>query len=179
MEQKIEKIYEYYYQKISGDSKYKFRPTPKERKSIHNFAVYLKYYYVTTLGDNFLFDYFGSQFLYWRDKEGKHIKKKGLPEITWTIGKKSLKRWHKRNRTYYKYFIHKYIYSVYKITIHDLYDSYVNDSDVERKRYYNTPKGLINCLERTKLFLDCNKYCMNCIYKEKCKIIKNKMILSK
>ncbi len=178
MNEKIGRLYEYYYQKISDNSNFKFTPTEREEKSISNFVTYINYYYVTHIGNNFLFDYLAFQFSYWSNKKTREPD--GLPKIEWVIGPKALKRWHKRNKTYYRYFANKDVLNPNKITLQEFLKKQNNfkilGDDRERKRLHNTKRGWINCLNKTQLYQEESKYCKICIFKEKCIMIKNRIL---
>ena len=55
----------------------------------------------------------------------------------------------------------------------------VLDSNIERNRWFNQPRGFINCLEKTQLYQEYNAYCIDCKYAQKCKLIKTKKVLAK
>lgn len=172
-------MYNCFYWGITNNFAFKLDLTiNKQDKEVENFFKRLskKGNNVDSLGIDFLNKYLGFQFAYWLDKD---IKRRNV-SLSWIIGKKAIDRWEAieniENALYWTN-IRLLEKGVDMYEIKYLFDiesrvSYVESEveDIERKRFYNEVRGLLNCLERTTLYIK-SSICFSCKFKLDCKKI--------
>jgi hypothetical protein len=163
-------FYESFYQKKYGNVKYKFTPSEKASQEIEQFlSVLEKRHKLITLGNSYLSRYFTFQF---KRLEGQVFKrfsskdKSGKIQIYDVIGKKAISYWESRD-TEFDFIIERKISRLYTIDN----SQYNKAEDIEKKRFYNTDKGLVNCIEKTSLFNHRSSICILCTHKIDCKIL--------
>lgn len=180
MEEKIDKLFEYFTSKILYNPEYKFSPHSREKVAIKNFAHFLEEKYGKfSIGPYWLFQYFTFQFNYWKDKKTRQGE--GLAQIAWIIGNKALERWENKTNDYW-YFclvgllnINQNIkLSEIKVLINDReelknYIELVHSEEIEKKRYLNTDKGQVHCIQNTDLYNHKSEHCQNCKINPICK----------
>ena len=164
MEEKIGKLYEFFYVLVSGNRFYEFNPTEVQKKTIQNFIVMLP----IGVGDEWLFEYFCFSFA--KRETQKTRFGKGKVMLNWVVGKKSLRTYMEATEE------EKYWGEEFRLR-HKLtnplftYTKIIPSSDYknkERLRFYNTDAGLLHCLEMN-LFEENNKNCLFCINRKFCK----------
>ncbi len=165
----IVKYYEFFYRRKYGNEKYKFAPSIKADREIHNLLSKLNdKYNLDTIGDNFLSRYFSFQF---NRVEGQVFKRfagkdvGGKIQIYDIIGRKAYEYFEKRN-TKFDFIIQIPINIVKK---NSQYKQSNIAEEIERKRFFNTPRGIVHCLERTSLYNHKSPNCILCIHKIPCK----------
>jgi hypothetical protein len=189
MDEKIEDLsvmvgylYEYFYRELTSYKHYTFNPSEREIKQIQNFILILHkkhQYNIFSLGINWMIDYFAFQFEYWSKLTTRFD---GKIMLNWIVGKKAIERWEGRNKDHWKYFIEEFL-SAKKIDKNNLINAFSRPAeglylqnrrveDIERSRFYNTPRGLLNCIEKTTRFSQRSSFCITCNYKIDCKKIK-------
>lgn len=167
-------LYEKFYSKRYGNSSYKFIPTDRADKSISKFLDKAhKRYKLETIGIKFLTRYFTFQF----DRLNETIKIKryagksemgGKIQIYDIIGDRPLKLFINRNRSFDYKLERKSSFSGTLVVDHNLTSTSTSE-ELEKKRFLNTDRGLINCLEKTTLFYHKSVNCMLCTHKNDCK----------
>lgn len=166
-------LYELFYKKFYTNKNYKFIPTEDALKKIEKFIILLdKQYKLETISLNFLISYFIFQFNYWSDLKIKSFNER--ISLSFIIGSKAFERWISRDQnfdwTLYTFkFTEKYGISISYIK--DFFSeqeiSQLNKAEeIEKKRFSNTERGLLNCIERTTLFNHKSQICLLC--KDKC-----------
>lgn len=188
--QDIIRYYEYFYKKkYQKTEDYKYIPSLKAEIEISNFICALDDKYKTvTLGSFFLNSYFIFQFQrvdeivlerYSTKKNGK-VEKGGIAQIYDIINKQALQRWFRRNIAFDFLILQSPILTKYNIRLLDLNNKpkEVNDltivDELERKRFLNTDRGILNCVERTSLFHPRSVNCLFCNSKKDCQLIQQK-----
>lgn len=166
--QDIISFYEYFYSHKYGNSSYKFKPTEKAVEVIEKFLHYLDLKYkLVCLGKDFLTRYYTFQF---KRVEGQVFKrfsskdKAGKVQIYDIVGKKAIEYWENRD-VKFDFTINMPINIDRKID----YLSISISEEIEKKRFYNTDRGILNCLEKTSLFDHKSVICVLCSFKNNCK----------
>ena len=167
-------LYEVFYSKKYESPKYKFKPTPKAALEIDKFLVYLdKRHNLLCLGQHFLNKYFAFQFKRVEGLTFKRFSSKdvaGRIQIYDIIGRKAIEYWEKRDIKF-DYLIEPYCANPEK----DLQRGIAEE--IEKKRFFNTPRGFVNCIERTSLFNHRSTNCSVCKFKDDCKkMLKNNYV---
>jgi hypothetical protein len=133
-----------------------------------------KAYSLPSVGSNTLLSYFVYQFQYWHDKKTKRPL-----TLSWIIGKKAFLRWQARP-DYHFLFSRSGILKDWDINLRTLYlrlekkeamrnpveQSYAER--VEKLRFFNTERGLANCLDYTTLYVK-SYPCNVCNHASACK----------
>lgn len=127
-----------------------------------------------SLGVNFLYDYFCYTYNYYLTLD---ITRKTVP-LNWIIGKKMVKRWNDKVDQY------RYLYSTELLKERDIptlfqvkeilegpkkMESVPYHEEIERKRFFNTPDGFLNCILSTTLCDEGSEWCRECNSKDDCK----------
>ncbi len=169
----VKRIYELFYKKLSGTDHFILSLSQKETVLINNFLELIENKFNSKgIGIHFIFDYFIFQFDYWITKETRFGKK--IP-LSWFIGKKAFDRWLKRpeydlwhaKQTAAQYGIHISLIQKQREVL-DI--KKINESEeIEKKRFYNTLEGLVNCQETTTLYNHRSSLCLMCCWKGDCK----------
>lgn len=168
--QEIIILYEHFYSIKYGNSSYKFTPSTKADQEIDKFLFYLdQKHKLISLGPVFLTRYFYFQFKRVENLVFKRFSSKdksGKIQIYDIIGKKAISYWEKRD-TSFDFILPNYINVKFdkkedfkKVTIYE---------DIEKQRFFNTTRGLINCLDKTTLFDHKSSFCILCTMKNDCK----------
>lgn len=167
--------YEVFYQKKYGNLNYKFKPTPQAEKEIIKFLDFFdKRYKLISLGKDFLFRYFAFQF---HRVDGLVLKrfsskdKAGRIQIYDIIGRKAIQYWLDRNIEYDFIIENSSIIPKQLILPQENLHSLSRSEELEKKRFYNTNRGFLNCIERTSLFNHKSQSCILCQFKSSCKIM--------
>ena len=170
----IESLYEYFYQKIYNLPKYSYNDSKINSKYIESFLNIIdKKYKLPCIGKEFLINYFLFQFDYWSQLTLKSYNQTINPQ--YIIGKKAFQRWSDRDSSYDWQLESLGIIKKYKISLRDL-KSLLNTQNVEdnnfedkeRKRFLNTERGFIHCIERTTLYNKRSSVCLFCNFKSDC-----------
>lgn len=163
MRQKVISLYEYFFQISSCNPSFEFRPRDRELKMIENFEKKLKISY----GSDWLFNYFCYQFSRYSTLKTRFGK--GIVMLGWVVGDQALNKYKKASeeeRYYGEKFKADYNLSniLEKPLVIRISTEYL---DRERKRFYNTERGLLHCTENS-LFDKKNSNCMFCKNKQEC-----------
>ena len=178
--EKITLCYQYCYSKVSGNKSFLFSPRGSEVKLINSFCELLEEHYgKDTVDINFLFSFFVFQFEYWHDKETRFGK--GRVMLNWVIGPKSFERWCNRHEKW-DYFSNEFAreYGINKSDVleivnyvekdgSDKYDIFSNIENTERRRFHNTERGFLNCIQLTTMYNNKTKWCILCKNSASCK----------
>lgn len=129
---------------------------------------------LNSISARWIYRYLIYQFDYWKNKNVRHGNKMSIKKI---FAKKSLERYFNRSSEYNWYNAAKSLeqYDINE-SILKSYESRhqktnIAFDDVERARYYNTDKGLANCIETTTLYDNRSKFCIVCKNRKVCKQI--------
>lgn len=158
-----------------GDSSYSWKPNDKSEILVNNFIQRWEKRGVVreSLGINFLYNYFCDSYNFWTNS-GENLR---VIPLSWVIGEPQLKRWDKR--------IEEYVYSYTEgllshaniptlteikksIVVVEVKQEIDLSQEVERRRFFNTPEGFINCLLVTTLCDPRSKWCKDCTYSKDC-----------
>jgi tRNA uridine 5-carbamoylmethylation protein Kti12 len=163
------KYYEIIYGHSSGYREYEFN-IKKNRKFFENLLKRLYKKYGASLGDQLIWDYLTFQVMVYSDLKTKFGK--GKFPVSVIVGEKAIKRWdnksdgwlHECNLFRKKLGIIRPVKEIntLKSISHKKY------KERERKRFYNTDRGLLHCFE-LKLFENFSKECINCKNRGDCK----------
>lgn len=175
----IAKLFEYFYQKYHNDYFYRVRLDEKTEKLIDTFILSLdKKYGIESIGINFMIDYFLFSWQFWDDVNKVSDKNKTI-KIDWVIGSKAFKRWCNRDIEFDWQFPTLEIVEKLKIRKHEikalldwnqeLYFKISKAEEDEKKRFYNTDRGFLNCIEKTSLYNPSSSNCIGCKFSKDCK----------
>ena len=147
----------------------------KDRKMILNFLQMLQNNYgLESVGENFLYNYFIFQLDYWSNLE-THFN--NTISLGWIIGKKALLRFEQRRD---KNLYHSHVTARKLGVTKDMFFYSKENSDVvnlstkeevAKEKYYNSGRGLGECLESTTLYNHKSPFCVGCKFKSDCKAI--------
>lgn len=188
IEESIVHIYSALYSRVYGNKDYKFTFNEKSLDAINSFLVMLnKQYNLETLGENTLINYFifhlirldGQEIKRYSTKDSSgNVLVKGRFQIYDFIGKKAFDYWKKRNTKFDYLLRDNFVLKKYKISISDLYlqqyeilqiESEINyTEELEKKRFFNTPKGFNHCIDTTTLYHPLSENCEKCSFKNDC-----------
>ena len=173
--QAIIDLYELFYKEFTGNKSFRLDLNRnKQEVKIDNFIKNIgKYYNINSIGIDFLVRYFLFQFYYWKDKNTNR-----KIQIEWVIGKKALERFLRNGfNEKFEFFIHKEndidfseIYHKFAVTKYQ--PDFNEESErerMEKKRFFNTEAGLVNCLENTSLYNPKSDICNQCNFVGDCK----------
>lgn len=181
----IETFYSYFYRQKYKDYKFCFKRT-KTTESVCNSFLKLvdQKYSLHSVGKDFLYDYFLFQFNYWHELDLQNNFTDKIV-IAWIVGKKAFERWQERDQQFdwqmesypiiQTYELNKrYVLALskpYEEPIQILKSKSVpyDSSKPIRKKFLNTEKGFITCIELTTLFNPSDLSCIRCIYRTDCK----------
>lgn len=159
---KIITVYEYLYQRKYSQPDFTLPRTPRNLRLLGKFQRSLP----VDSGESFIWNY--SVYAFWC-YEGLLTRRR--IELNWIYGDKMLARYRSRSEEQI-YYLQQYkeskgirnpLTEKYSLTLSDEY------KDRQRKMYWNTPRGYLNCLEfGGRLFEKANVYCKNCKYKKQC-----------
>jgi hypothetical protein len=172
----IKRLYEFFSSSLYKKHLYVFNETDTSRKHTETFLKLLdKKYSLQCIGQDFLINYFFFQFNYWSKLEIQSFNKK--VNLSFVIGKKALDRYILRDVSFdlhiRNHFCKEFKIKVSEIknTLSDCYGStnYKNTSEeIERKRYYATYEGFLNCIRMTTLYNPKSLSCITCKFKKDC-----------
>lgn len=143
--------------------------TESNKETIINFLVELhKEIGLAHIGENYIYDYLIYQFNYWIDKNVQFGDKITIKKVFALV---SLKRYINRP-TDFNWFKAKEQIEPYLSPIKEkvIKDKKLNQGEeLEKQRFYNTKKGIANCLESTTLFNHRSSICASCKNRTTCK----------
>lgn len=157
----IKQLYELFYGRVSGYKSYEFRFTEQYKKMVDTFLKLIDNEYgLNSISYNFWFDYFSYAFQ--QRGEQKTRFGKGDVKFNWVIGKKQLEYWKQRDVEHYKYFSDLFCdkYDIKKQDVKQDKKQLQDYFEREKRRFYNTLEGLLNCME---LGLNFDVKSMNCV----------------
>ena len=183
-------IYQEFYRQITLNQDYVFvlDKLGRREKVINKFIDYVDSKYdLKSIGLDFLINFFESGFNLYYDS--KHLKYgTSSIQIEWIIGTKAIQRYEKIRDIDNKYYrksrkIRKEITlrivdkfkstSISNLTaVNELLTSGdISFYETEKKRFFNTPEGLLWCTSNTTLYNHKSKLCEECCNRNKCKEI--------
>lgn len=183
-------IYEYFYCKKYLSPKYQFKPSSEALSRINGFIQALdKKYDIQTLGINFLSNYFIFQFNRTHNQIFKRfssrfsdggIKVGGRLQIYDIIGKKAFEYWLERDVKYDFILANSDFAKQHRISLLEIHDllkvketkkqfEILQSEEIEKKRFLNTSRGFLNCIEKTTLYNHRSHNCILCKSKNDCK----------
>jgi hypothetical protein len=176
------------YESVCGIDNFQLKMSDSRLKMTLNFIENCKKFNNTTIiGEDYIMSYMEFQFNYWYRVDGKFGKGKSI-QLEWIIGIKAWKRWIGRSEKQKKssdYFVRKDLKSKVKVKRKIKIDPLVknrfvninDEEEFEKKLFFNSSKGFINCTINTTLYNHKSKICSDCNFKEKCKSeLKNRFI---
>ena len=135
-----------------------------------------KKYSLSTLGPNWLWRYLVFQFLYWEDLVIVSFNKK--INFSYIFGEKALKRFFDRDSEFDFQLEDNTLLTKYSYTLTQFQSLFSENSKSEelynnpnRLIGLNTPNGLNNCLTLTTLYNPRDSSCVQCKFKDDCKIL--------
>lgn len=172
-------LYQLFYRRFYGNEKYIFNPSQNMQSHISKFIELIdKKYQLDSIGLNFLITYFIFQFEYWSKLDIKERTDwSDRIQLNWIIGEKAFDRWIKRDSAFdYQLYISDFClkYKIRRSEIKDFFkeedDTFLNKAEeIEKARFHNEEKGLVNCLTSTTLFYHRSPLCVSCKEKIDCK----------
>jgi hypothetical protein len=170
--------YESFYKKKYGNNSYKFKPTPQAEKEIEKYLSFFdSRYKLISLGSDFLFRYFSFQF---KRVDGLVLKrfsskdKSGKIQIYDIIGRKAIEYWLTRDINFDFIIENSVIVSKKLIPTENTITATSRSEEIEKKRFFNTDRGILNCIEKTTLYNNKSSNCLLCNHKKSCKVILEK-----
>lgn len=152
------------------ENKFTYSFKPRNYNHLRSFISALEKHYNKSAGNNFIVEFVVFQFAYYTDQTTK-VK----IQTNWVFGKKAIERWKNKDIENYLYFLDVYLQKFgtslielkktvtkKKETVYDY-----KHEDIERKRFYGTPKGLLHCLTFTTGFRKCI-ICIECNNRQEC-----------
>ena len=172
--------YEYFYSKVNNDPEFVYYTTKRDYLILTKFLTFMKLeYQLSSLGDEFWFDFVSFQFSKRVDNNENGIL------LNHIFCKISIERWKKREKNY-QYHLKKDFLEPYNIVKGNLIKNEDIDCSLkslkekEKKKLYNTVNGFLNCLEYTDLYNKESDVCLSCLFKLECeKILKRRIDGSK
>lgn len=167
----IIRFYEFFYKEKYGNEGYRFKPSIKADHTIQNFLSNLNdRYNIHLIGTHFLSRYFSFQFRRVENQVFKRFAGRdegGKIQIYDIVGRKAFDYFEKRD-VKFDYIIETPlpISREKKGFVEASTDRY---EEIEKKRFLNTSRGLLNCIDRTSLFNHKSSYCILCENKVSCK----------
>ena len=158
-------VYEHYYSNVYEKG---FRLNEEKNSSlIDKFLFELlkaKGYHYTSIGENFLNNYFRFQFDYWKEKETERN-----PSISWFIGAKAVDRYFNvEDRQLSEYWVSK---NTSNIPSYKAPESQISEYEIaKRKTNKLKSETLLSCIESTSLYVN-HIVCITCKSKIDCKKI--------
>lgn len=172
----IHYVYQLFYSRVYGNSSYVFKPTERMEKMILKFLSMVdNKYKLETIGVNFIVSYFTFQFNYWDGLELNNYSKR--IDLSFIIGEKAFDRWVNRNQNFDWTISESKFLKKNKISISQI-KNFFKESDynvvnkfeeIEKKRFFATDKGFLNCIEKTTLYNNKSGLCLSCNFKDDCK----------
>lgn len=133
-------------------------------------------YGVTSVGENLVDQWLEFAMASWFDKEAPADYSRKI-RFSWVFGEAAQSRWDSLSRGTKRHIVHKNkdVVRRKKNTCNNtvLKQALVCVRAVEevaKQRYYNTKRGLLWCVANTTLYNHASGLCLNCVYKEQCKI---------
>lgn len=163
-----------YFIRAIGYKNYTTKPLSANEKKVteHFIQILQKQYSLSSIGPNFLFQYFTFQFQYYSTLKMRWGKWIMLP---WIIGEKAFKRWEKKKENWW-YWCEKFLQEK-NVKFDEIVHREINGvtlnqwEELEKGKYFNTDKGLVNCLNHTTLYNSHSLFCMRCQFRRKCKYL--------
>ena len=165
MQNKVIQLYEHFFQVSTNNQNFEFRPKERERKMIDTFVSKL----TPSHGEDWLFGYFCYQFSRYIDLKTRFGK--GVVMLGWIIGDKALKKYRDASDEE-KYWGDQFKtrFNIHNPLIEKQPIEYKEYKDKERRRFYNSVRGLLHCKEND-LYNDKNRHCIFCKNLKDCKPI--------
>jgi hypothetical protein len=163
MKDKVILLYEYFFQVITGNPFFEYKPKGRDNRMIDKYLLNMTESY----GDEYLFEYFCYQFNRYSDKMTRFGK--GVIMLSWIIGDAALLKW--KNATPDERFYGDKLKTDFGlknplIKTQEPLNLFPN-KERERQRFLGTDQGLIHC-KQNDLWDPKSKYCMFCKYKKWC-----------
>lgn len=169
----IVNYYEFFYIKKYGNKSYKFSPTTKANESVQKFLEILNNRYnLESVGPKFLSMYYS---FHYKRLDGMVIKRfsskdvSGRFQIYDFIGAKSFNYWLKRDKNF-DYLLDQ------SVPVKQPFQftgeiKIIKSEEIEKKRFFNSDRGVLNCIEKTTLYNHKSSNCTLCSFKTNCKEI--------
>lgn len=150
----------------------------REEKMIENFITRIESENVI-VGKEWLRDYFLFQYnYYYQLSTARNI------TLGWIIGPKSFTRWHEKHPGWKRFIANKLLrdikirddHEINKLVEFDTINALVlsADEEIQKKRFYNTTKGIAWCYQMTTLFHPKSQLCQKCNKQRACKMLAKK-----
>lgn len=174
----VSQLFDHFYNKIYRTQFHLDLEINNHRKVIDSFIKLLKKEYdLSSIGNNYLIEFFSFSFSYWSTKKTKR-----KITLNWIIGKKTFKRWLERKEGtdhYTSKFIKEYDIDVDRLRQelqakpHLDQQQLSTSEEVEKLRFQGDAR-LYNCLQTTTLYNHRSINCLSCCNKTVCKtLLKN------
>ncbi len=174
-------IYQTFYKKIYGNEKYVFNPTPAAEKQISKFIKLLdEKYKLECVGINFMLSYFVFQFSYWANCDVKEKTNwSDKIQLAYIIGDKAFMRWILRDVNFDWTISQASFLRIYKISTQEIESFFKEEKtemlniaeEIHKKVLHNTVFGFHRCITTTTLYFHRSTLCINCKFKNDCKIL--------
>jgi hypothetical protein len=162
MKDELKRVYLFFLRKLSTFNELEFN-----EKDIDSFLKRLgKKMDLVPLGEQFAWDYVSFQFCYWAEK--KHIRRRGQYPSSWIFGEKALKRWEERGENW-SFFVDDFLGRMEIVRPMKYFGADFSEVwEEERKRFYNTEEGYVNCLLNSK-YDSHSLLCNRCKFSKTCR----------
>jgi len=167
---KVKYIFEEVYRKFSAYEIYELNlDNAKIKQYVDSFIYQLKKKYNGSIDDEFLLQFIVFQFSQFEN--AKTRLGTGKVYVNWILGRRALERWENKSKNWLYWnqlFIRKHNIRLRKDKVEVDKDSLRVTNSLERKRFYNTERGVLHCQE-LDLFDQFSKECILCKFKHICK----------
>lgn len=164
-------IYRHFLTKLNEE----YKSLDRDRDLITSFLLTLHLRYnLRLISSRYLFDYISNQFNY-RESTVTDFGKYSIQNV---FGKSSLERYMNDSRKYEFNYVVTHFLTRHNIKYTQIFKPKLNllklGGGINRKRFHNTPAGLLLCVESTSLYDEECEECITCKFIETCKEIKNR-----
>lgn len=172
--------FNYYYKSVTKNESFRFKMTDSRKVMIEDFISTFKGESGTTfVQEDYLRKYMEYQFNYWYKQDAKYGQGASI-QIEWIIGKKAWKRWESRTdkqKDKTDYIIRKGIKKDVEFKRTKKYNEgfgamlveVTPTEEIEKKAFFNTAKGYVNCIVNTTMYNHKSELCLKCKFRKKCK----------
>ena len=167
----IKEIYEEVYRKFSNEKMFELNmENDRTRKYLLNFYNVFNKQYGESVDENLILNFIVLQFRCYEHAKTRFGKNHIY--LNWILGKKALSRWERKKDSWLYWndeFIKRYNIDRPKQICVNNEEGKNFFNNIERRRFYNTERGLLHCVE-LDLFDRYNKKCIHCRFKDICSV---------
>lgn len=176
-------VYEDLYKQISLNNDYVLNLSKIDSIMLNNFIIKIsKITNVNSINIDYVCEYCEFQYNYWHQLKTQH-----KIQMSWIFGDKAFKRWIEykdkiKQKKFFKYktklkvdinfsIKNKIVKNINFDEIRKGFLIIKEHEEIEKRRFFNSDKGLIWCTNETTLYNHKSSLCLTCKNKEDCKVI--------